>query len=169
MSAETRRRPVAALVLFAVSVVACLVTGVSWAMAANDSSIAYAEVRDEALRDGQSAIINFNTLDHRDVESGLQRWEDNSTGPLRDEIRQGRKDYATQIEQKRSTTTARVLDSGIVELDERAGKARMIAVLQVTVAVEGEQPATKQDRYQAELTREGDTWKLSALGLVPVG
>lgn len=167
--ATGRGRLVVALVAVAISLVACLALGVTWALAANDSSVSRAEVRDAALRDGQSAIINFNTLDYRDVDRGLQRWEDNSTGPLRDEVRQGRQNYATQIAQAKSSTTARILDAGIVELDERAGKARMIAVVQVTVTIDGQQPANKQDRYQAELTREGETWKLSGLGTVPVG
>ncbi|MDI2029072.1 nuclear transport factor 2 family protein [Saccharopolyspora sp. TS4A08] len=168
--AETaRRRPTLSLVLFVVSLVCALVFGVLWVFALNNSSVAYAETRDAALQQGQEAIINFNTLDHKDVDRGLQRWEDYSTGPLRDEVKKGRKDYATRIQQAKSTTTARVLDAGIAELDENAGKARMIAVVQITVTVEGQPPANKQDRYQAELTREGDVWKLSGLGTVPVG
>ncbi|MEB3368710.1 nuclear transport factor 2 family protein [Saccharopolyspora mangrovi] len=164
-----RRRPKLSLVLFVVSLVCALVLGVLWVLAINNSSVAYAETRDEALQQGQEAIINFNTLDYKDVDRGLQRWEDNSTGALRDEVKQGRKDYATRIQQAKSTTSARVLDAGIVELDENAGKARMIAVMQITVTVEGQPPANKQDRYQAELTREGDVWKISGLGTVPVG
>ncbi|SFS44567.1 hypothetical protein [Saccharopolyspora flava] len=164
-----RRRPTLSLVLFVVSLVCALVFGVLWVFALNSSTVAYAETRDEALQQGQEAIINFNTLDHKDVDRGLQRWEDYSTGPLRDEVKQGRKDYATRIQQAKSTTTARVLDAGIAELDENAGKARMIAVVQITVTVEDQPPANKQDRYQAELTREGDVWKLSGLGTVPVG
>ncbi|WP_190820690.1 nuclear transport factor 2 family protein [Saccharopolyspora pogona] len=167
--ATGRGRLVVALVALAISLVACVGLGLTWAMAANNSSVSRAEVRDAALRDGQSAIINFNTLDYRDVDRGLQRWEDNSTGPLRDEVRQGRQNYASQIGQAKSSTTARILDAGIVELDERAGKARMIAVVQVTVTIDGQQPANKQDRYQAELAREGEMWKLSGLGTVPVG
>ncbi|PKW12929.1 hypothetical protein [Saccharopolyspora spinosa] len=162
-------RLVVGLVALAISLVACVGLGVTWALAVNNSSVSRAEMRDAALRDGQSAIINFNTLDYRDVDRGLQRWEDDSTGPLRDEVRQGRQNYATQIGQAKSSTTARILDAGIVELDERAGKARMIAVVQVTVSIDGQQPANKQDRYQAELTHEGETWKLSGLGTVPVG
>ncbi|GAA0504783.1 hypothetical protein GCM10011581_33600 [Saccharopolyspora subtropica] len=170
MSASTApRRPPWAWVLFAVSLAACLVTGAAWALAATSSSTARAEVRDDALRDGQTAIINFNTLDYQDVDHGLQRWEDSSTGPLREEVRKGRQDYRTQIQQARSKTTAKILDAGIVELDEQVGKARMIAVVQLTVTIEGQQPVTKQDRYQAELTREGEVWKLSGLGTVPVG
>ncbi|MFI0468761.1 hypothetical protein ACH347_32195 [Saccharopolyspora sp. 5N102] len=168
-----RKRPVLGLItgltLLAIGVVASLFFGVTWALAGNSDSVARAEVRDAALHDGTSAIISFNSLDYRDVDGGLKRWEDNSTGPLRDEIRQGRQNYATQITQAKSSTTARVLDAGIVELDENVGKARMIAVVQVTVTIEGQQPTNKQDRYQAELTREGETWKLSALGTVPVG
>jgi Mce-associated membrane protein len=155
--------------LFAVSLVTCLVFGGAWALATNDAGIERARVRDEALQAGRTAIVNFNTLDYRDVERGLDRWEKYSTGPLRDEIRNGRRDYATQITQAKSTTTAEVLDAGLVELDEAAGKAKMIAVVQVEVSLEGQQPSVKRDRYSAELTREGDTWKLSAIGTVPVG
>jgi Mce-associated membrane protein len=163
------RGVLAALVLFAVCLAACLFLGISWALAANDESVGYAAERDQALQDGRSAITTFNTLDHRDVQHGLDQWEQSSAGQLRDEVRQGRQNYAGQIAQAKSTTTAKVLDAGIVELDERAGKARMIAVVQVTVAVEGQQPTVKRDRYQAELTREGATWKLSGLGAVPAG
>jgi Mce-associated membrane protein len=138
-------------------------------LAATSSSVAYAEERDTALQQGTNAVIAFNTLDHKNVEAGLKRWEEYSTGPLHDEIRKSHEDYATKIQQAKSSTTAKVLDSGLTELDPQAGKAKMIAVVQVTVTIDGQKPSTKQDRYQAELTREGDTWKLSNLGTVPVG
>lgn len=171
MTAEgnTKRRPVVALVACGLSLVLALVAGALWALAATSSSVAYAETRDAALQDGTSAIIAFNTLDHKKVDEGLKRWEKFSTGPLHDEIKKSHQDYATKIQQAKSSTTAKVLDSGLTELDQQAGKAKMIAVVQVTVTIEGQKPSTKQDRYQAELSREGDTWKLSNLGTVPVG
>lgn len=171
MTAEgnTPRRPVVALVACGISLVLALVAVALWALATTSSSVAQAETRDKALQEGTSAVIAFNTLDHKNVEAGLKRWEQYSAGPLRDEIRKSHKDYATKIQQAKSSTTAKVLDSGLTELDQQAGKAKMIAVVQVTVTIDGQKPTTKQDRYQAELTREGDTWKLSNLGTVPVG
>ncbi|GAA4844562.1 nuclear transport factor 2 family protein [Saccharopolyspora rosea] len=173
MSAETESRPRrgvrGATALFAATFVVCLACGILWVLAANDSGVAYAAERDEVLREGQGAIINFNTLDYRDVQRGLDRWESNATGPLLDEVRQGRKSYADQLGQAKSSTTAKVLDAGLVELNDREGKARMIAVVQVTVNIDGQPPSVKPTRYQADLTRVGDTWKLSGLGAVPVG
>lgn len=149
--------------------VAALFYGVSWAVDANDESVGYAAERDTALQAGQQAILNFNTLDYKDVQKGLNRWAESSTGPLHEEVVKGRDANAKRIADSKSSTTARVLDSAMTELDDRAGKARMIAVVEVQVTQEGQPPATKQSRYQAELTREGQQWKLSGLGPVAVG
>ena len=172
--AETSpRRSSTGLLLAAAVLVVCAATavfyGVSWAVAANDESVGYAAQRDNALQAGQQAIVNFNTLDYRDVQRGLDRWAASSTGPLHEEVLKDREPSAAKIAEAQSTTTAKVLDSAVTELDDRAGKARMIAVVEVVVNQEGQQPTTKQSRYQAELTREGDQWKLSGLGPVAVG
>lgn len=169
---RTTRRSPAVLAAGAVLVVCAAAaggTGVSWALAANDESIAYASERERAIESGSQAVINFNTLDFRSVDQGLKRWVDSSSGALRDEVERGRAANAKRIAEARTVTTAEVLDVGLTELDQRAGKARMIAVVKVVVTKEGAQPAEKRSRYQAELTREGDQWKLSALGPVPVG
>lgn len=166
---STVRRPTTALVACGVSLVLALVAGALWAFAATSSAVAEAATRDEALQDGTNDVIAFNTLDYKNVEAGLKQWEDHSVGPLRDDIQRGHQDYATKIQQAKSTTTAKVLDAGLTELDQDAGKAKMIAVVQITVNVDGQPPSTKQDRYQADLQRDGDTWKLTNLGTVPVG
>ena len=167
------RRPravvLAAAVLLAVSAVTATFFGVSWAVAANDESLAYAVERDEALAAGRQAVINFNTLDHRDVQSGLDLWAESSTGPLHEEVVKGREANAKRIEEAKSTTTGEVLDAALTDLNDRAGKAHMIAVVKVTVTKEGQKPVHKRSRYQAELVREGEEWKLSALGPVSVG
>ena len=168
----TARRPrglIAAVVLFVVCAAAAGGFGASWALAANDESIAFATERDEALEAGRQAVLNFNTLDHRKVQEGLDRWVASSTGPLREEVERGRAENAKRIQEAKSVTTAEVVDAAVTTLDERAGKAQMIAVVKVTVAQEGKPPAEKRSRYQAELTREGETWKLSGLGPVAVG
>ncbi|WP_258343678.1 hypothetical protein [Saccharopolyspora gregorii] len=168
----TAKRPWPVLVsgiALAVAVVAALVTGITWAVAASNGNAAYAAERDDALQAGTQAIINFNTLDFRDVQPGLDLWERSSTGPLHEDVVRGRQQYADSITQAKTVTKAEVLSAGLTELNDRAGKARMIAVVKVTVTPEGQQPAEKRSRYQAELTREGQDWKLSVLGPVAVG
>jgi Mce-associated membrane protein len=173
MSTSETQRSRTPVLLAATLLVACAASavfyGVSWASAANDESIALAVERDQVLQAGQTAVINFNTLDHRNVGRGLDLWEASSTGPLHDEVVRGRQSSEARIKEARSSTHAQVLDSAVTALDQRAGKATMIAVVQVTVMPEGQPPAQKRSRYQAELNREGDEWKLSGLGPVPVG
>lgn len=147
----------------------CAGFGGAWAMAANDEGIQRAALRDDALEGGRKAVSEFNSMDHRDIQGGLDRWEANSTGALREEVRNGREPFVEQIKQAKTISTAKVLDAGITELDESGKKAKMLAVVEMNVQAEGQQPSGKRHRYQAEITREGDDWKLSRLSLVPVG
>ena len=173
MATDNQRRPrrgvVAASAALVAAVIAAGVFGVSWANAAGGESAAFATTRDDALESGRQAIVNFNTLDFKDVQHGLDLWVDSSTGPLRDEVQRGRQANAARIEQARTVTQGKVLDAALTELDDRAGKATMIAVVEITVTPENQQPLVKRNRYQAELTRDGDRWKLSNLGTVAVG
>ncbi|GAA2809676.1 hypothetical protein [Saccharopolyspora taberi] len=174
MADESQPRPrrwgvVAASAALAASVIAAGVFGVSWASAANSDSTSFATERDNALEAGRQGVVNFHTLDYRDVQRGLDLWVESSTGPLRDEVQRGRQANAERIQQAKTVTEGKVLDAALTELDERAGKAMMIAVVEFTATPEGQQPAVKRTRYQVELTRDGDRWKLSNLGAVAVG
>lgn len=166
---RSRTAVLTAAVLLAVSAVAATCFGVSWAVAANDESLAFAVERDEALEAGRQAVVNFNTLDYRDVEAGLDLWARSSTGPLHDEVVKGKQGNADRIKQAKSSTKAEVLTAALSGLDQRTGKASMIAVVKVTVTQEGQQPVEKRSRYQAELSRVGEEWKLSGISPVAVG
>lgn len=161
------------MLVAAALLVACAATavfyGVSWATTANAESTRFAVERDAVLQAGRSGIVKFNTLDHRNIGPGLDEWAKTSTGPLHDEVVRGRKNSEAQIREKRMSTKANVLDAAVTTLDPRAGKATMIAVVNLTVTPEGQPPVEKRSRYQAELSRVGEEWKLSGLGSVPVG
>jgi Mce-associated membrane protein len=171
-SASLRRSPrvvIVTAVAFVVSAIVAIFFGTSWALAANDPSIALAVARDTALQQGSQEIVNFNTLDYRKVQQGLTLWANSSTGTLHTEVEQGRATNAARITQAKTTTTAQVLTAGINQLNTNAGNATMIAVVNVTVTPAGQQPVQKRFRYQAALTRVGTQWKLSSLGQVAVG
>ncbi|MCG5120325.1 hypothetical protein MA546_16385, partial [Streptomyces sp. T7(2022)] len=59
--------------------------------------------------------------------------------------------------------------SAVTELDDRAGRARVLVALRVTVKAPGAEKTDKDSRMLGELTRTGGGWKLSALGQAPVG
>ncbi|MFD5874780.1 hypothetical protein [Streptomyces sp. NPDC060322] len=168
---RTTRNPlvVAAIVLTVAAAGAAGWGGWSRYDAAHDGSAAYAEARDAALAAGEQAVQNMNTLDHAQVEKGLDRWEDSTTGDLHRQLVDGRDAFVKQIEAARTVSSARILSGAVTELDERAGKAGVMVALRVTVTAPEGKPAVKESRMLGQLTRTSEGWKLSALGQAPVG
>ncbi|MEV0682092.1 hypothetical protein AB0I60_36775 [Actinosynnema sp. NPDC050436] len=160
--------PVAA-VLAVLAAGYALWAGVSWWSSETNDSVSFSREREEVLRVGQVGIANFTTLDYKKVDEDLNRWLDSSTGDLRTEIETGRDTRKKQIADAKTVTVSRVLDAAVTDLDDRAGKAHLIAVVETTVTPEGAQPVKKVNRYQTNLTRTEAGWKLSALGPVAAG
>lgn len=143
--------------------------GVAWYATSHSSESEFAAHRDEALRSGQVGVTNFLTLDYQKVDEDLQRWLNSSTGDLRAEIDKDKGARKKQLVDAKTVTSSKVLDAAISELDDRTGKAKMIAVVESTVAPDGGQKVTKINRYLTELTRTEDGWKLSQLGPLRAG
>jgi Mce-associated membrane protein len=152
--------------LLAAAVVFAAVSGALWLSAPRAS--AASPIRDDALRSGEQAVLNFNTISYRSVGKDLNLWAQSSTGALRRQILSGRAAFEAQIRQARTITTAKILDATLTSLNIRAGTAHIIVALQLTVTPAGGTAATKQSRLSGELTRTPAGWKLSQLGQVPV-
>jgi Mce-associated membrane protein len=164
-----RRNPllVTSSALLAVAVLFAAWAGWSWLSAPRTP--AGATIRDQALRAGEQAILNFNTLSYRTVAQGVKLWEQSSTGTLHSEIASGQSSFEKQIQQAKSTTTAKVLDGALTALNSGAGTASIIVALQITVTPAHGAAVTKQSREDGVLTRTPSGWKLSSLEQVPVG
>ncbi len=144
-------------------------SGLSWHSAAQAGTGALAQTRDEVLQEGELDVQNFNTLDYRQVSQGLALWEQSSAGALRAEIVAGQAQFAEQVEQAKTITTAKILDGALVTLNTQAGTASIIAAVQLTVIPAKGAAVIKQTRLEGQLTRTASGWKLTALGQVPVG
>lgn len=163
-----RASMVLALVVVAASLAYAAWFGVSWWRSAADAG-SYAETRDAALHVGEQGIANLTTMDHNRFDEGMSRWRDSATGALRDSLVQDTQESKTRIESAKTSTTGTVVDAAVTELDERAGTATVIAVVEVSVRRDGAEPVVRRNRFRAELARTDDGWKLSALTAVPVG
>ncbi|WP_405592575.1 nuclear transport factor 2 family protein [Streptomyces sp. NBC_01190] len=165
------RRPLlgAALALAAAAAVAAAWTGWSWYGAAHDGDTDFARTRDTVLAAGEQAVQNMNTLDHDDLDHGMDIWESSTTGDLHTQLVQGRADFEKQVAQAQTVSTAKVLSGAVTELDARTGKASVMVALRITVQAPKEQPSVKESRLLGELTRTAAGWKLSALGQAPMG
>lgn len=142
--------------------------GVSWYRAGHDGSLAAGTARDAVLQDAQQATINLNTLDYRQVQEGLNLWEQSATGSLLDEVRANRATYAHVITETKTVTTAHALDGAVAELDEPAGTARVLVGVDVTAVHDGGPASCVRRRIQLEMHRDaGPVWKVDKLA--PVG
>lgn len=161
---------VATIVVAALAVIACCTAGwfgLSWLRAANDESIALGIVRDSVLQDAQQAAINVNTLDHRQVQGGFELWEQSATGAALEEFRTNRDAYVRTVTESKTTSTARVRDSAVAELDDRAGTALVLVGVDVTYTPEQREPSCVRQRLLLNMKRTPDGWKVEKLG--PVG
>lgn len=143
--------------------------GSSWASAAQSGSLGYSRTRDQALRDGEQAVQNLNTLDYRTVAAGLAVWQESSTGTLHTDLVQAQQQYEQVIRQQKTVTSAKVLDGALTQLDTHAGTATIMAAVQLTVVPSSGKPVTKLEREEGTLTRTSSGWKLSDLTYPAVG
>jgi Mce-associated membrane protein len=156
----------AAVALLAAATVFAAVSGWAWLNAPRASAAAPA--RDAALRAGEQAVLNFNTMDYRHVARDLTLWEQSSTGALHRQILAGRTTFEQEVTQAQTVTTAKILDAALTSLNVRAGNASIIVALELTVVPAHGTSVAKQSRLAGELTRTAVGWKLSGLGQVPV-
>src|ERR1700754_3131576 len=148
-------------VLVILAAVATVFFGTRWALAVTDDGLELAAQRQAVLVDARQAAINLNTLDFDNVAAGLDLWEQTSTGPLLDEFRANRGEYEQVVTQSRRVTQAEVKDAAVAELDVRAGIARVLVAVDVTVRPEGQDPIITRQRLQLEMTRTDHGWKAS--------
>ena len=158
---------VAALLLLA----ALIFGGVSlvgWLGASGDQSVQFAGTRDDVLRVSKQELINFYTMDYKNPDATFDRLVQSATGDLATVIKQGEADWKKQLADRKTSTTAKVLDAAVTELDDRAGTATVMAIVQIDATPNnGQQP----DRIpmQVQLTRTDQGWKLSQAGSVTLG
>ncbi|MFC4911606.1 hypothetical protein [Actinomadura gamaensis] len=156
-----------ALAVTAASAVAAAWFGWSYHSASGDKSISQAHLRDQVLRTAEQEVVNLNTLDYSRIDQGLSLWQDSTTAELYDQIVQGRQQLATSVTKAKTVSTAKILESGITELDSDAGKAGVMVAVRVTVATPDGKSSASIRRLSGQLTRTSAGWKLSALGQAP--
>ena len=153
-----------AVLLLVASVLFAAFGGWYWLSAPRVSS--QAQVRDQALRSGEQAVLNFNTLDYRHVDAGVNLWLQSSTGSLHASIVAGKTAFEQQIVKAQTMTSARILDAALTSLN--AGRATIIVAIQLTVTPAHGTASSKQSRLVGTLARTASGWKLSGLSQVPV-
>jgi Mce-associated membrane protein len=174
MTKDSRRPALAAtpvLVAMTVLVVAAAACagwfGWSWLSAARSGSLAQARTRDTVLQEAEQGVLNFNTLNYHDAAQGLQVWLASSTGQLHAELAQNLHQEVQLVQQRKTITTARVLDGAVTQLDTGPGTATVMVAVEVTITPAKGAPFVESESEIGQVARTGSGWKLSALGYPP--
>ncbi|HVK30539.1 MAG TPA: hypothetical protein VM575_19540 [Nocardioides sp.] len=133
------------------------------------ASVQRAELRDAVLITARSHIETLQTLDYRDVDGGLAKWEDVATGTLKDQLLATTDETRQLLADQQKVTAGKVVDAAIVDLTDDT--ATVIAAVETTVADGADaaaEPTVKRDRFTADLTKVGDDWLLESLVQVAV-
>lgn len=171
MTATTRQltgRALTALLVFALA--ACVWQGWRWWSTSRAGQAADATVsadRDAAAVAAERGMVAFNTTDYRTPEDTVDRWAGASTGGLLDEVHRQRQKVATSIADGKTVTTARSIQSGFTAYDSAAGRATVIAVVEVRSTPEAAPSSATRVRLAGDVTRTADGWRLSSIQTLP--
>lgn len=145
------------------------VSGWSYAAVRGDDALHYGKQRDAVLAAGRSDIARLTTVDADHAARDLGEWLTATTGPLHDRLARTHTADTAAFRASGTSATGTVTDAAVTELDTRAGTAKVIATVQVRLQPKDGTATTDRKRFEADLARDGGTWKLAALTAVPVG
>lgn len=154
--------------LAGLAVLAAGVAGVSWWQAAAAPDLQLARTRDVVLDAGSRALMDLNTIASDDAEAGLDRWERGATGPLLEQLQEQREQNVKAVRDAGTSTSARMLQAAVTEVDVERGTARVIAALEVTVTARDGAVEPKRTRLDAELVITPEGWKVAAAEVVGI-
>jgi len=165
MTKDSRKPLLAAIVALPLAAAVCAGWfGWSWLSAARSGSLAEARTRDTVLQEAEQGVLNFNTLNYHQAARGLQVWLASSTGELHAELAQNLREEVQLVQQRKTITTARILDGAVTQLATGPGTATVMVAVEVTVTPSKGSPFVESESEVGQLARTGSGWKLSALG-----
>lgn len=128
-----------------------------------------ASTRDEVSRTAVRDLALLNSIDPKVAELDLTHWLDVATGPFYDALKRDMPDARARFAKQKSASHGKVTALAVTKLDRSGGQATVIASVRVFTDPTGEaaQGTEQRKRYEADLRRVGDVWKISALKPLP--
>lgn len=151
---------VAAAVL---SVLAASVTGYAWWRAAADDSFARGRERDAVLAAAGPELVTLNTIDYRSAGADVDRWIAATTGQYGKDLAGDRQVQIDRATAARTVSTASLVQAAVTEIDVPAGKARLLAVLDVRVSTGGGAVSPRLNRLTVDVSRSVSGWKIAGV------
>jgi Mce-associated membrane protein len=124
---------------------------------------------DQQARAEQSArqtAVNLASIDYRTVQQGIDRVLSGMTGEVKNQWATQAKTIADTATKNQATSSVQSVRAGVVSMDGDSAEV-IVAVTAVTTSPKVKQGAPRYYRFSMDLTRSGDRWLVSKLGLVP--
>jgi Mce-associated membrane protein len=153
-------------VLIAAAVLAVLAaafSGWSWWRAASDDSLARGRERDAVLTAAGPELVTLNTIDYRNAGADVDRWIAATTGQYGKDLSGDRQVQIERASTAKTVSTASLVQAAVTEIDVAAGKARLLAVLDVRVSTAGGAITPRMNRLTVDVARSGSDWKVAGV------
>lgn len=121
--------------------------------------------RRDVLRAAAAEVVAFTTLDYRDIEPSVDRVLEGATGDFEEQFEASRSQLEQLSRDNESVSEGRVLEAGVVSMDEDSATVVVVADSQVTNKSTDE-PQPRHYRLQLDLVLEDGRWLTSDLQFV---
>lgn len=121
--------------------------------------------RRDVLRAAAAEVVAFTTLDYRDIEPSVDRVLEGATGDFEKQFEASRSQLEQLSRDNESVSEGRVLEAGVVSMDEDSATVVVVADSQVTNKSTDE-PQPRHYRLQLDLVLEDGRWLTSDLQFV---
>ncbi|NIH79441.1 hypothetical protein [Amycolatopsis viridis] len=155
-------RLLGALAVVAVlAVLAAAWSGWGWWRAASDDGAVRGRDRDAVAAAAGDALVALNTIDYRDGNAALDRWIAVTSGQLGTSLSGDRQAQVARATTAKLVTTASLRQIAVTQL--AGDTARVIAVLDVSIAANGAAPQPGRSHLTADVARAGGTWRITSV------
>ena len=147
-----------------VAAVCAVVFGLLWLISSHTEDAEYSAARDDVLRVGEQAAINFTSLDYRKLDDYQTRSSQSSTGALHDSLAGSVAQYRQSVTGAKLVVRSSLITASVSALDTHAGTASVLVLLKTDTTRDGVQPSEQRLPIFLDMTKVGSAWKASAIG-----
>lgn len=147
-----------------VAAICALTFGILWLVGSHSDAAEYSAARENVLRVGEQAAINFASLDYRKLDDYQKQIALSSTGALHDSFGSNIQQYKQKVTDAKLIVRSSPLQGSVSALDLHAGTASVLVVLKTVTTRADSKPTEQRLPMALDLSRVGSEWKVSAIG-----
>ncbi|MFI0356234.1 hypothetical protein [Actinomadura sp. 9N407] len=122
--------------------------------------------RAAALQSAKQTAINMQTLDHKNLQKDIDRVTGGLTGSAKDQWATTAKTLSETVGKTKTASSVQTARAGVVSMDRDSAEV-IVWVSAISTNAKVPQGMPLSGRWLFELTKDGDRWLVSNIGMVP--